>query len=392
MLFEFFLFVFLIPFVSGEVPDYDEPFAPIFFDKPIYTWTDKIKITILAPSWNTDNNLIDSIGGESTHPVKISTRSNSLEPYRLTETDVNSGMFTGEVILSGFLHDVDGDGDFDTAPRTGGSGPTSGFLESERDSAITVSFEFADGVVLSESVPVTWNTGVIQFTKEIFLSDETVSVRLIDKDMNLNPEAVENVEIEIFSESDAGGIDINAVETSDSSGMFTADFLLSQTSASSGNRLYALPGDEIFATYDDYTLPKPNSVSDKKQIKTFAIVDSTIIPTSRVDNESIFFTNSLGDEILSYSKNNQMQIVGTITNQLEYNQKFVYFFQVKNPTNNIESLSWIQGELSPLQSLDVSQSWSPKSSGTYTVETFVWNSFSDLLALGPISSTSIIVE
>ena len=236
MLFELFL-LFLIPFAYGEVPDYDDPFAPIFFDKPSYTWTDKIKITILAPSWNTDRNLIDSIGGDSTHPVKVSTRSESLEPYRLTETSENSGMFSGEIILSGFLHDVDGDGDFDTTPRTIGSGPTSGFLESERDSAITVSFEFADGVVLSESVPVTWNVGVIQFTKEIFLSDDIVSVRLIDKDMNLNPEAVDNVEIEIFSESDVGGISVNAAETGDSTGMFVIDFSLSQTSTSSGNRL-----------------------------------------------------------------------------------------------------------------------------------------------------------
>jgi len=391
-LFEFFVFLFLIPFVYAETPDYDDPFAPIFFDKPSYSWTDKIKITILAPSWNTDNNLIDSIGGESSHPVKVSTRSESLQSYRLTETTENSGMFTGEITLSGFYHDVDGDGNFDTNPRTSGSGPTSGFLESERDSAITVSFEFADGVVLSESVPVSWNIGDVQFTKEIFLSDETISVRLVDLDMNLNPEAVDNVEIEIFSESDAGGISVSAIETSDSSGMFLADFLLSQTSSSSGHRLYALPGDEIFATYDDYTLPKPHSISDKKEIKDTAIVESSILPTSRIGNGLISFTNSLGDEILSHSKNNQVQIVGTITNDLEYNQKFVYFFQVKNPTSNIESLSWVQGELGSKQTLDISQSWSPKSSGTYTIETFVWDSFSDLLALGPISSTEIIVE
>ena len=391
MLLEF-LILFLTPFAFGDTPNYDDPFAPIFFDKPSYTWTDKIKITILAPSWNTDNNLIDSIGGESSHPVKISTRSESLQPYRLTETSENSGMFTGEIILSGFLHDVNGDGNFDTTPRTSGSGPTSGFLESQRDSAITVSFEFADGVVLSESVPVFWNTGNIQFTKDVFLSDETISVRLIDLDMNLNPEAVDNVEIEIFSDSDAGGISVSAIETSDSSGMFEADFLLSQTSSSSGNRLYALPGDEIIVTYDDYTLPKPHSINDKKEIKDSAIVESSIIPTNRIHNGLISFTNSLGDEILSYSQNNQVQIVGTITNDLEFNQKFIYFFQVKNPSNNIESLSWVQGELSPKQTLDVSQSWSPKSSGTYTVETFVWDSFSDLLAIGPISSTEIIVE
>ena len=81
-------------------------------------------------------------------------------------TGPNTGIFAAEVILTGFLHDVDGDGDFDTVPRTGGTGPTNGFLESERDSAVTVSFEFADGLVLTESFPVTWNVGTIKFENE----------------------------------------------------------------------------------------------------------------------------------------------------------------------------------------------------------------------------------
>ena len=72
------------------------------------------------------------------HAIKISTSEHSLESYRFTETDVNSGTFTAEVILTGFLHDVDGDGNFDTTPRTNGNGPTSRFLEVDRDSAITI--------------------------------------------------------------------------------------------------------------------------------------------------------------------------------------------------------------------------------------------------------------
>ena len=71
-------------------------------------------MTILAPSWNTDRYLIDSIGDDD-HPIKISTREHSIEPYKFTETDVNSGRFTAEIILTGFSHDVDGDGIFDKA-------------------------------------------------------------------------------------------------------------------------------------------------------------------------------------------------------------------------------------------------------------------------------------
>ena len=52
-----------------------------------------------------------------------------------------------------------------------------------------------------------------------------------------------------------------------------------------------------------------------------------------------------------------MQIVGTITNEHDFKQKFVYLFKVKDNTGSVESLSWIQAELSPTQSLGLSQSW-----------------------------------
>lgn len=388
----FLAFLFLLSAFGQSIPDYDDPYAPIFTDKPVYSWTDKIKMTIIAPSWNADRDLIDSIGDTQSHPIKIYTSEHSLEPYRFTETDVSSGIFTAEIILTGFPHDADGDGDIDTNPRTMGNGPTSGFLETDRDSAITISFEFADGVVLTESVPVSWNIGTIQFLEDAIFLEGSTTIRVIDADMNLNPEALDNMTIQIFSDSDVAGIEVNAVETSESSGSFVATISFTQTLSSSGNRLYALPGDEISAKYDDYTLPKPYSTSDSLALETFAKVDSSIIPIERLENSEITFSDSLGNQLQSFSTNNQMQIVGTVSNNQDFTQKFVYLFQVKNSDETIESISWVQGELSPQQNLDVSQSWIPKRSGTYQIETFVWSSLSDPTALSPIMSNSIIVD
>jgi hypothetical protein len=350
-----------------------------------------MKITIIAPSWNSDRHLIDSIGETNDHAIKISTSEHSLEPYRFTETDVNSGIFTAEVILTGFTHDADGDGDFDTSPRTLGNGPTSGFLQVDRDSAITISFEFADGVVLVESVPISWNVGTINFTEDIFYLEKSVIVRVVDVDMNLNPEALDNLPIQLFSDSDVAGIEVNAVETSESSGSFVATVSLSQNSPSSGNRLYSLPGDEIFAKYDDHTLPEPYSKSDNLAIETSARVDLSIPPIERIKNSSITFSDGFGNSLQSFLQNSQMQIVGTISNEHDFKQKFVYVFQVKNDKNVVESLSWIQGEISSKQSLDVSQSWISKKSGVYEIETFVWNSINDPTALSPFMSTMITI-
>ena len=381
-----------MPFATAqEIPDYDKPYAPIFFDKPIYSWTDKITIKIIAPSWNTDKDLIDSIGDDNENPIKISTRSNSLEPYRLTETDVSSGIFAGEIILTGFLHDADGDGDYDTTPRTIGTGPTSGFLEVERDSAVTVSFEFADGVVLSESVPVSWNLGTIEFEKDVF-SDDSVMVRVIDPDMNLNPEAIDHIPVEVFSDSDVGGVTANTIETSENSGSFVAMISITQNSASSGNRLYAIPGDMISARYDDYTLPKPYSESDSLEIQTQSRIESSVPPTLRLKNSEINISDSFGNNLTSLSPNQQIQIVGSLSNMQEFDQKFVYLFQVKNSQNYVESLSWIQGQLSSGQNLAVSQSWLPKNSGDYVIETFVWTSLKYPIALSDSITRSILVE
>ena len=213
----------LLSAFGQSAPDYNDPYSPIFADKSSYSWTEKIRMTIIAPSWNADRHLIDSIGDTVSHPIKISSSDKSLEPYRFTETDPNSGIFTAEVILTGFLHDADGDGDLDTMPRTGGNGPTSGFLESERDSAVTISFEFADGVVLTESFPIGWNIGMIKFENDNLLLGDPAYVHLVDLDMNLNPESIDTVKIDVFSDSDVAGVEVDAIETAENSGYFVGE-------------------------------------------------------------------------------------------------------------------------------------------------------------------------
>ena len=392
-MYEFLLGFFLIlaPVYAESIPDYEKPFAPIYTDKPEYSWTDKIIISINAPSWNSNSNQIDSIGESTSHPIKISSGENFLKPYRLTETSSGSGIFSGEIILTGFLHDVDGDGISDTNPKTSGSGPTNGFLQVENDDSITISFEFADGIVLTESIPITWNMGVIQFSKDIFLTSDSVEIRVIDQDMNLNPEAIDTITIDVFSDSDNGGIQVVATETSERSGDFLANISLS-TNTSSGNRLYAVPGDSIFAKYDDHTLPKPFSKSDEISIETSATVDYSVSSINRIHVSPISFSDSFGNTLDSLISEMQIQVVGKIENQLNYDQEFIYFFQIKNSDNSVISLSWIQGKLSPNQILDISQSWIPEKSENYVLETYVWNSLNDSIPLSPPISTSIIVD
>jgi len=378
--------------LAETIPDYNNPYSPIFTDKQVYTWTDKIQITILAPSWNADKHGIDSIGIQKGHFIKISTSDNKLEPYKLTETDPSSGTFTGEVILTGFLHDVNGDGIPDTNPRTFGSGPTGGFLETERDGGITISFEFADGVVLIESVEVSWNIGDVRFMKSDYSIGETATIRVVDLDMNLNPEAIDQFEVEVSSDSDLAGILVNVIETSEDSGMFEASILFTQSQSSSGNRLFAIPDDSIRVKYDDYTLPTPYSISDNLEISSQAKFVSNIPPTDRITIKNNVMTDNSGELIFAPKTNDQLQIVGAVHNNQEYEQDFVFIIQIKESNGPIVSLSWIRGQLSPNQDLEVSLSWSPTKGGNYSIETFVWSSLSDPVPLSDILKQDYFIE
>jgi len=376
---------------AEEPPDYFNPYAPIFTDKEVYSWTDKVRITVVAPSWNANKNGIDSIGTQDGHFIKISTAGHSLEPYKLTETEPNSGVFVGEVILTGFLHDVDDDGNPDTNPRTVGTGPTNGFLEVERDGGLTISFEFADGVVLIHSAMISWNIGQIIFDKPIFLVGETAKIRVIDPDMNLNPETVDRIEVEVSSDSDVAGILADAIETEDDSGLFEAMVSFTQNSVSSGNRLFAIPGDSIYAKYEDNTLPSPYSIQDDLDIQIESKFESEVPPIQRISVEDVFLADSFGIPI-EPTINEQIQIVGMISNNQNYDQAFVFIIQVKDHEGTVISLSWIQGELTSNQSLELSQSWIPTELGNYTIESFVWNSLQVPIAISENSSISLLVQ
>ncbi|MCH8860856.1 MAG: hypothetical protein IH843_07005 [Thaumarchaeota archaeon] len=190
--------------------------------------------------------------------------------------------------------------------------------------------------------------------------------------------------MEVSSDSDIAGILVNVIETSEDSGMFEASISFTQSKSSSGNRLFAIPDDSIRVKYDDYTLPTPYSISDNLEISSQAKFVSNIPPTDRITIKNNVISDSSGELILAPKTNDQLQIVGAVHNNQEYEQDFVFIIQIKETDGAIVSLSWIRGQLSPNQDLEVSQSWSATKSGNYSIETFVWSSLSNPL---PLSDT-----
>ena len=124
-------------------------------DQKVYTWTDKIYVTIVAPDHNFDSGLVDLIGDTDDDPLIVQTRSQKLTGYKLAETGTDTGIFSGEVILKGFSHDADGDPSTGTSgydvtgvSAASGTGPTDGAIKSEDDDGVTISYEFNEDEVV----------------------------------------------------------------------------------------------------------------------------------------------------------------------------------------------------------------------------------------------------
>ena len=255
--------------------------ATIKLDQKVYTWTDKVYITIIAPDYNYDGDLADEIGYTDYDTIRISTRDHDLNKYKLVETGTDTGIFTGEVILSGFAsHDADGDGDIpdargitgDGTGRALGIGPTNGFLETTNDDRVSVSFEYSEDITIVASALIRWNIGEVRWLESSYPASGTGVVQVIDPDLNINPEAVDNFDINVWSDTDAGGIDLTVTETDEATGIFAGTVAFSTDIESSGHRLRITEGDTVTAEYEDRTLPGPYTLRDDLDITATTLI------------------------------------------------------------------------------------------------------------------------
>ncbi len=261
----------IILFVMVLIPvTISDAYGSLSLDKGNYSWTDKVKIRLMVHGFD-----------HKQDTIQISVGNNELKSYKLSKA--GNGLYTGEVILTGFLHDVDGDGKPDTNPRTTGSGPNNGFLESARDEKLEILVNLNDGTKIKTTTKIAWNVGEISFDLPKPQLDETAKLQVIDPDMNLNPETLDKLPIHVFSDSDKAGILVDAIETEEESGIFETTVSFSQNSSSSGNRLFTMPEDAIYAQYTDYTLPEPYHIHDDLDIVAESRVHDSLIPEPEQD-------------------------------------------------------------------------------------------------------------
>mgnify|MGYP003333918179 FL=1 len=370
--------------------------ATVELDQKVYSWTDKVYITVVAPDHNFDSNLIDTIGNTSTDPLKVATRDAKLSNYKLTETGTDTGIFTGEVILVGFNHDANGAAQSSGTPSYSlsatGSGPTGGYLGATNSDGVSVSYEFSEDETVVGSALVRWNIGEVSWLEASYPASGTGVVRVVDPDMNLNPEAVDNFDVNVWSDSDAGGISLTVTETNEATGIFEGTVFFTTTDSSSGHRLRVAEGDTVTAEYKDNTLPDPYTVSDELDITATSFIGTVVPPLERAPASNARVVDAFGNTLDNVSVDQQVQITADLTNGQDREQPFAYLVQVQDDNGVTVSLAWITGSLSAGQSFSPALSWVPSTSGHYTATVFVWESVDNPTALSPPVSVDITVS
>ena len=370
--------------------------ATIELDQKVYTWTDKVYITIVAPDHNFDSGLVDEIGSTSSDPIKVATRGNELTKYKLVESGADTGIFIGEVTLAGFIHDADGDGTNDITSTasvlTTGSGPTEGKLATTDNDGLTVSFEFSEDETVVGSALIRWNIGEVQWLEASYPASGTGVVRIIDADMNLNPEAIDNFTVDAWSDSDAGGIDLTVTETNEATGIFEGTVFFTVANDSSGHRLRVAEGDTVTAEYEDNTLPDPYTTADELDITATSLIGTVVPPLERAPAANLRTVDAFGNSLNAVSVDQQVQLTADLANGQDREQSFAYLVQIQDGDGVTVSLAWITGSLSSGQSFSPALSWIPTEGGSYTATAFVWESVDNPTALSPPVSTTISVQ
>jgi len=372
--------------------------ATIELDQKVYTWTDKVYITIVAPDHNFDSGLVDKIGDTDDDPLIVQTRGQKLTGYNLAETGTDTGIFSGEVILKGYNYDADGDPDtgnssgYDVTSisSASGSGPTDGTLKASDDDGLTVSYEFNEDEVIVGSALIRWNIGEAQWLESSYPAGSSGVIRVVDPDMNWDPENVDNFNVDAWSSSDQGGVSVTVTETNEATGVFEGTVTFTTDDESSGHRLRVAEGDTITIEYDDNTLPGPDyTAGDSLAITGTSIIGTVVPPLERAPAANARVVDSFGNSLSEVSVDQQVQIEADLVNGQDKDQSFAYLVQVQDGNGVTVSLAWITGQLAAGQSFSPALSWIPSSAGTYEATVFVWESVDNPTALSDTVSTSI---
>ena len=347
--------------------------AVIELDQKVYTWTDKVYITLVVPDFS----------HFLTQYVDIATNEDKILNYKLEQTGPDTGIFTGEIRLSGLKKYFSEDKQLrDFLGVTQGTGPTDGLIACGKDDGIQVSFKFTEDEQVIGSALVRWNIGEVQWLDASYPVDGIGKIRVVDPDMNLNPNEIDTVEVKVWSDSDVIKKTVILHETNTNTGIFEGEIKF-DPKQSSESILHVANGDTIVAEYIDYTLPDPYNSSDELEISGTATIRETMSPLERFTISNLKFLNENKNEITELTSGKIIYISATIKNNQDKDQKYAFLAQIKEE-DNITLLIGVQSGILKANDSKVDFiKWIPEFGGNFLLSTYVRVDADDPSALCP---------
>ncbi len=102
--------------------------------------------------------------------------------------------------------------------------------------------------------------------------------------------------------------------------------------------------------------------------------------------------STTGEQLGALHVGDQIGVESVITNHAASEKRFTYMVQVLNNKGQTEYFEGLSASILPNQSFTVSQSWIPKESGQYTVQTFVWDGLLLPTPVTKVMQTQVTVE
>jgi hypothetical protein len=367
--------------------------ALVELDKAVYNWTDTVYFTITSPDHNVNSASEETIG-TSGLPIQVTTRVGKMcgteKTYKAAESGPDTGVFTGEVALTGFDHTLTSSQAYTAAATGCGSTDTSGTIQTAgQTDGVSVSYEYNDGSVVVASASIAWNIGEASFDSSVASAGGSAVFTVVDPDENTDSTITDGFTVAIYSDSDSGGFKLTMNETDEDTGVFEGTVFFTADAATSGANIRVSEGDTVTAEYVDTTLPEPYTSSDDLTIAGTLTIGTAFPPLERAPAANARVVDAFGSSVAEVSSGQQVQIAADVSNGQSKEQAFAYLVQVQDGNGVTVSLAWITGSLTAGQSMSPALSWTPDASGTYTATVFVWESVDNPTALSPTVSVTI---
>ena len=370
-----------------------------------YSWGSRIYILIYSPGFNSDPNRIDVIGNNNHTPITANSREGSMSLAGdgcngFIETAPDHGLFFGSIKLSGFRHDISGDGSPDLY---GGNrcekiysvlDDGSGRVEAKQDGGVTVNFEWREDEFVSKTALYSWREATLEFDKTEYDVSDEIHLTLTDLDNMRWPfDTKKSYPVHVYSDSDLAGIMMDAYLVPSFKGIvqmngnypiklnLTFDDKSYESSAPFGfghGLLRVSPGDTIYAKYWDYSLPRPYTISDQKQIVSTAKVNDLALDVTSTLAVSAEITDSNDKPLHHCIKGENVKIKTNVSNTKDEVVSAYIITQIKDSNNVIQHLSWSTINITPGKTSDINSEWIMKNDGVHTFEIFVLHNPSNL--------------